>query len=258
MRKPTAARTETCEGCGAPFQNLGIHLAKAKPCRDRILQQRRELDQLRQLDQQDQQQQAQSSAAAAQLQPAAAPPRTWALQRLVAAAKWQRTGGQGSIDGAQSSGGGAQKRARSDGWGSPAACGRLFLGAGPAGACTRATPFSPMTPALRRSEAGGLWFGKLVALVNTAASPGARAAEGSNLWAFVRWLKNAAETRDSRLLGMTRLCWCEHSRRIDGRRETVPYYDLVQLAAIVGPVCIVPDETPAGSEGVFFYNHFVR
>ena len=114
-------------------------------------------------------------------------------------------------------------------------------------------------PRPRRSGAGGLWFGQLVALVDTAASHAARAEDGSNLWAFVRWLENAPETRGSRLLGMTRLRWCSHSRRCgDGRREMAPYYDLVQLAAIAGPISIVPDETPGASGGHFFYNHFVR
>jgi hypothetical protein len=117
-------------------------------------------------------------------------------------------------------------------------------------------PAWPRAP--RRSAAGGLWFGQLVALVDTAASHAARAEDGSNLWAFVRWLENAPETRASRLLRLTRLRWCDHSRRLGGRREVVPYYDLVQLAAIAGPVCIVPDESPAASEGHFFYNHFVR
>lgn len=64
-----------------------------------------------------------------------------------------------------------------------------------------------------------------------------------NLWAFVRWLENAPEMRASRLLHMTRLTWCSHLRSVGGRRERAPYYDLVQLAAIAGPVCIVPDAT---------------
>ena len=109
-----------------------------------------------------------------------------------------------------------------------------------------------------RGQHGVTWFGQLVALVDTASSSASRVT--ANQWAFVRWLTNAPESGASKLLQMTRLRWCSHSRRPPGGgpRQLMPYYDLVPLADIIDPVCLVPDETGAGSEGHFFYNHFVR
>jgi hypothetical protein len=59
---------------------------------------------------------------------------------------------------------------------------------------------------------------------------------------------------------MTRLLWCSHSAaaRPAGPKQRLLYYDVVLLADIIDPVCLVPDETGTGSEGRFFHNHCVR
>lgn len=51
-----------------------------------------------------------------------------------------------------------------------------------------------------RGKSGELWFGRLVALVQT----GARQADSSQ-WAYVRWLEQAGPTTARKALEMVRL-----------------------------------------------------
>ena len=70
----------------------------------------------------------------------------------------------------------------------------------------------------RRSGKGSeLWFGRMVAFVDTSTSPERRKPE--NLWAFVRWCETASGTAASRLLGMVRLRWCYQAWLAPGAAE---------------------------------------
>ena len=128
-------------------------------------------------------------------------------------------------------------------------------------------PAAARCPCCCRSGNGDLWFGQLVALVDTSRNLDTRAAApDAYQWAYLRWFQNAPETKASRLLGMTRLGWATHRRPPPGGgrgRVEMPYHDLVPCADIVDPVFLQPDvplsaTLPAGEPEFFFYNHRVR
>ncbi|EFN52605.1 expressed protein [Chlorella variabilis] len=90
-----------------------------------------------------------------------------------------------------------------------------------------------------RGKSGELWFGRLVALVQT----GARQADSSQ-WAYVRWLEQAGPTTARKALEML-----------------LPFYDLIPLGDIIEPVFLQHDRSSSADDEQkvrWYYNHFVR
>ncbi len=99
---------------------------------------------------------------------------------------------------------------------------------------------------------GILWFGQLVALMDTAASHHIQAEDGAYQWAFVRCLENAPETRASWLAAghdapaLVRPSAARSMCTTRSQRAVLISCNLVQLAAIKG-----------ASKGHFYYKHYV-